>query len=319
MARVARLDALARGGPDGGVSEFKQSDDHWYSGLRRRGTCSMSRVRTRYVQLGWPGGGTRRPERRPPVESRAMGSRSAPRKSFEDASAYTALWVPGGDPNALARLMGDPSRVYLDFLIRKSVAVKYVCSVCEGALLLAAAGLLDGYEATTHWAFIPCLERTVQTGGRSLMVIRGIFATANRLTSGGGSRRGWMKALKLIMLLLGRKAAEDVQRTTQYYPKPPVSSEITPATECPVPKVIIHPPEWGRTSITIDGLACSPAPPATILPAWTMKADTMPTPKTRLPAAHARADHGGQARRGLAAGPRRAGGGLGVRLWDLGR
>ena len=75
---------------------------------------------------------------------------------FDNAPAFDVLWVPGGDPNALARLMGDPKRVYLDFLLKQSAHARYVSSVCEGALLLAAAGLLDGYEATTHWAFIPC-------------------------------------------------------------------------------------------------------------------------------------------------------------------
>src|ERR1700679_2397761 len=70
--------------------------------------------------------------------------------AFHDAPQYDVLWVPGGEPDALARVMGDPSRSYLDFIIRQAQHARYVCSVCEGALLLAAAGLLDGYHATTH-------------------------------------------------------------------------------------------------------------------------------------------------------------------------
>jgi cyclohexyl-isocyanide hydratase len=61
---------------------------------------------------------------------------------FENAPAFDVLWVPGGLPDALARLMGDPERIYLDFLLKQSVKARYVASVCEGALLLAAAGLL---------------------------------------------------------------------------------------------------------------------------------------------------------------------------------
>ena len=80
------------------------------------------------------------------------------KKGFKDAGTYDALWVPGGDPAALARLMGGPNRTYLDFLIRLSKQTPWVCSVCEGALLLAAAGLLDGYEMTTHWAFVACIK-----------------------------------------------------------------------------------------------------------------------------------------------------------------
>ena len=80
-------------------------------------------------------------------------------KSFSEASPCDVLWVPGGAPDALATQMSDPSRTYLDFLIRQSAQSKWTASVCEGALLLAAAGLLDGYEATTHWAFAACMDR----------------------------------------------------------------------------------------------------------------------------------------------------------------
>src|SRR6202034_4053109 len=103
--------------------------------------------------------------------------------SFKDAGDYDALWVPGGDPDALVKLMRDPLRTYLDFLIRKSVNAKYVASVCEGALLLAAAGLLDGYTATTHWMFIPCFARfpaVKVAGGYTRYCL-----DRNRLTGGG--------------------------------------------------------------------------------------------------------------------------------------
>jgi putative intracellular protease/amidase len=77
-------------------------------------------------------------------------------KSFADAKApYDAIWTPGGDPEALNTLMYGEDRGYLDFLVKQSATAKYVTSVCEGALLLAAAGLLDGYTITTHWAFCP--------------------------------------------------------------------------------------------------------------------------------------------------------------------
>jgi putative intracellular protease/amidase len=77
-------------------------------------------------------------------------------RSFADARIYDAIWVPGGDPNALAAIIDDPCRTYLDFLVAQALRTPMVCSVCEGAMLLAAAGLLDSYHATTHWAFTPC-------------------------------------------------------------------------------------------------------------------------------------------------------------------
>src|SRR5580692_8601481 len=79
-------------------------------------------------------------------------------KTSRMRGAYDVLWVPSGDPDVLARLTGDPRHTFLDSLIRQSQQAKYVASVREGAMLLAAAGLLDGYEPTTHWAFLPCFE-----------------------------------------------------------------------------------------------------------------------------------------------------------------
>jgi transcriptional regulator GlxA family with amidase domain len=159
--------------------------------------------------------------------------------AFADAPKFDVLWTPGGSPEALADLMGDPRREYLDFLIRQSVDARYVCSVCEGALLLAAAGLLDDYFATTHWAFISCLTERfpkvkVAPGHPRFCLDR------NRLT-GGGISSGLDEALELITLLKGTVAAESVQQTTQYYPRPPVTSEIPKATSCPVRPVIIPP------------------------------------------------------------------------------
>ena len=159
---------------------------------------------------------------------------------FAGAPAFDVLWTPGGDPAALARLMGDPRRVYLDFLIRQAAKAQYVCSVCEGALLVAAAGLLDGYEATTHWAFIPCLTERFP----KVKVVDGnprYCLDRNRLT-GGGISSGLDEALELIQILKGTGTAQSVQQNTQYYPRPPVSSEIPVATSCPVPPVTIPPP-----------------------------------------------------------------------------
>jgi cyclohexyl-isocyanide hydratase len=140
--------------------------------------------------------------------------------------------------------MGDPHRGYLDFLIQQSGHARYVCSVCEGALLLAAAGLLYGYTATTHWAFIPCLSErfpkvTVAPGHPRFCLDR------NRLT-GGGISAGLDEALELVTLLKGTVTAQSVQQTTQYYPRPPVASEIPTATSCPMPAVIIPPVAGAR-------------------------------------------------------------------------
>ena len=75
----------------------------------------------------------------------------------DPAERCDALWVPGGDPAQLDRIIANPRSRYLQFLRAQSAVSTWTCSVCEGALLLAAAGLLDGCTVTTHWAFIPDL------------------------------------------------------------------------------------------------------------------------------------------------------------------
>lgn len=79
---------------------------------------------------------------------------------------------------------------YLDFLKAQSAGADHVSSVCEGALLLAAAGLLDGYRATTHWAFIPCLKQFP-----AIKVADGFRATSSTATASPAAafRRGWTR------------------------------------------------------------------------------------------------------------------------------
>ncbi|GLS19918.1 transcriptional regulator [Labrys miyagiensis] len=157
-------------------------------------------------------------------------------KAFSDAPTGDVLWTPGGEPAVLSRLMRDPSRAYLNFLIAQSKTARYIASVCEGALLLAAAGLLDGYKVTTHWAVIPCLLQRFP----NVVVADGyprFHLDRNRLT-GGGISSGLDEALELIRLLKGEEAARLVQQTTQYYPKPPVHSEIPATVTCPLDEII---------------------------------------------------------------------------------
>ena len=139
------------------------------------------------------------------------------------------IWTPGGSPDALNVLMKGGA--YLDFLVAQSHKAEYVCSVCEGAMLLAAAGLLDGYEATTHWAFIPCFSAFPK-----VRVAKGFpryVKDRNRIT-GGGVSSGLDEALFIISLLAGEAIAKNVQLQTQYFPEPPFTQTITPATSCPL-------------------------------------------------------------------------------------
>jgi cyclohexyl-isocyanide hydratase len=155
--------------------------------------------------------------------------RFEPHASFAQTPALDVLWVPGGDPDALATIMKDPNSPYLQYLRQVAAGAKWVCSVCEGALLLARAGLLDGHTATTHWAFVACLQRfpaiKVDTTHQRFVV------SGNRLT-GGGISAGLDEALKLISLLFGDDAAIDAQVATEYFPQPPVMGSIPSTPPC---------------------------------------------------------------------------------------
>jgi cyclohexyl-isocyanide hydratase len=155
-------------------------------------------------------------------------------RTFAEARAYDAIWVPGGEPAALAGIINDPARAYLDFLTRQAARVRMMCSVCDGAMLLAAAGLLDGYQATTHWEFLSCFPqrfpKVIVAPGHPRFV-----HDRNRLTAAGVAA-GLDAALKLIELLGGEDLARKVQQSVQYYPDPPVSSAIPPSpAQCPIP------------------------------------------------------------------------------------
>jgi transcriptional regulator GlxA family with amidase domain len=155
--------------------------------------------------------------------------------SFAQTPALDILWVPGGKPAALEAIMRDEYSSYLQYLRQIARNATWVCSVCEGAMLLARAGLLDNHKATTHWAFIPCLQKfpkiAVDTTHPRFVVSKTQNPPENRLT-GGGISSGLDEALQLISELFGAAAAEDVQVSTEYFPKPPVMGVIPAVTNC---------------------------------------------------------------------------------------
>jgi transcriptional regulator GlxA family with amidase domain len=120
-------------------------------------------------------------------------------------------------------MMSDPASNYLAYLRQVAAGAKWVCSMCEGALLLAQAGLLDAHKATTHWALINCLrgfpaidvDKTHQR-----------FMESGKRLTGGGISSDHDEASKLITLLFDDKTAVNVQISTQYFPKPPVNWSI---------------------------------------------------------------------------------------------
>jgi len=149
--------------------------------------------------------------------------------SFENAPPLDVLWVPGGPVEVMNGLMTAQPPIYLNYLMQVALKASWVCSVCEGALLLAKTGLLDGHQATTHWAVINCLKqfKTVEVAPGNPRFVQ----SGNRLT-GGGISSGLDEALRLIEILAGTASAMTVQSITQYFPVPPVQGSIPASPPC---------------------------------------------------------------------------------------
>jgi len=159
----------------------------------------------------------------------------SPHKTFLQLPEVDLLWVPGGEPAALKKQMANPT--FMQYLVDVSQNAEYITSVCEGALLLAEAGLLDGYQATTHWAFLPCFAKYPKievAPGNPRFVVDDHNGTKGIRVTGGGISSGLDEALELVGRIAGLAIAEEVQLTTQYLPKPPISVEIPIATDCPL-------------------------------------------------------------------------------------
>lgn len=123
------------------------------------------------------------------------------------------ILIVGGGANPLSE-MADAEVIAS---IRKAGEnAQYVCSVCTGALILAEAGLLDGYKATTHWAYTGLLAQYPQvtlTEGR-------VVTDGNRIT-GGGVTAGIDFALTLIRDVIGELDSQVAELVFEYRPEPP--------------------------------------------------------------------------------------------------
>lgn len=110
--------------------------------------------------------------------------------------------------------------VVLDWVRRAHQHTRFTTSVCTGSLVLAAAGLLDGLTATTHWGAVEHLARlgAVPTSQRVVEHLD------RRIITAAGVSSGIDMALRLVELLVDRTAAEAAQLEIEYDPQPPFDS-----------------------------------------------------------------------------------------------
>ena len=130
------------------------------------------------------------------------------------APLFDVICVPGGwGVNALLT-----DEALLEFLSLQGASARYVTSVCTGALVLGAAGLLRGYRATTHWMSLDLLTLFGATPVADRVVRDG-----NRIT-GAGVTAGIDFALVLAAELFGECEAQRIQLAIEYDPHPPFDS-----------------------------------------------------------------------------------------------
>lgn len=134
-----------------------------------------------------------------------------PTDNFISCPPLDILIVPGGA--GTLSLVTDMD--VLLFLKKHAAKARYICSVCTGSLVLGAAGLLDGYKATCHWAWLDFLPHFGATPVAGRVVKDG-----NRIT-GGGVTAGIDFGLTLAADLVGENAAKLIQLSLEYDPQPP--------------------------------------------------------------------------------------------------
>lgn len=121
--------------------------------------------------------------------------------TFDEAPQLDVLLVPGG--YGQEALMADEE--VLGFIRRQAASARYVYSVCTGALLCGAAGLLHGKRATTHWTAMDVLPYFGAIPSDDRVVIDGKYVSAGGVTSGiDGS-------LIMASLLRGETVAQELQ------------------------------------------------------------------------------------------------------------
>ncbi|MES2163318.1 MAG: DJ-1/PfpI family protein [Pseudomonadota bacterium] len=171
-----------------------------------------------------------------------------PTCTLDQCPAKLDVLFVGGSKAATWPLLED--REITTFLADRGTRATWITSVCTGSLLLAAAGLLQGYQATSHWAVRPLLAQLGATP-----VDARVVRDRNRIT-GGGVTAGMDFGLTLAALLCGEPFARTLQLLVEYDPQPPFPGGHP---DTAVPDVLqlataLYAEEVAKASVTITSL-----------------------------------------------------------------
>lgn len=154
-----------------------------------------------------------------PVESEG-GLAIVPTITFDELTGSDVLFVPGG-PGVNEAMLDDE---LLAFVQRHAARAAWIASACTGSLLLGAAGLLAGFEATTHWASLEFLQAFGAWPKAERVVVSG-----SRIT-GAGVSAGIDVALRLAEEMHGKRVAEEIRVAIEYGPAE-ASADVRQAVE----------------------------------------------------------------------------------------
>jgi len=132
--------------------------------------------------------------------------------TFADVPAPDILLVGGG---MITRRLAEERAPIVGWIEAAHPATTWTTSVCTGALLLGAAGLLDGEPATTHWCAYD------QLAGYGAAVTEQRVVRTGKIVTGAGVSAGIDMALTLVGLMDGTDLAEAIQLGIEYDPQPP--------------------------------------------------------------------------------------------------
>lgn len=145
-----------------------------------------------------------------------IGLTIVPNSTFDEVPKdLTVIFVGGGTTGTLAAMQDKET---LAFLADRGSRAKFVTSTCTGSLVLAAAGLLNGYRATSHWLTLATLADF-----GAIPVDKRVVTDRNRVT-GAGVTAGMDMGLTLLGDIKGKDYAELVQLLAEYAPEPPFNS-----------------------------------------------------------------------------------------------
>ncbi len=127
----------------------------------------------------------------------------------------SVLFIPGGGESVIKAL---GNKKLMNFVRKKGTKARFITSTCTGSLILAGAGLLNGYKATSHW-----VARDALSAGGAIPIDERVVIDRNRIT-GAGVTAGIDLGLTVVSLLRDDLYAQTLQLLAEYAPKPPFNA-----------------------------------------------------------------------------------------------